>query len=36
MIHHLMYIELKTGYSDDGPALDWLCQDIQNQKDNLL
>ena len=22
MIHHLMYIELKTGYSDDGPA--WI------------
>ena len=22
MIHDLMYIELKTGYSDDGPA--WI------------
>lgn len=22
MIHNLMYIELKTGYSDDGPA--WI------------
>ncbi len=22
MIHHLMYIELKTGYSDNGPA--WI------------
>ena len=34
MIKELMYIELKTGYSDDGPA--WICKNFKNQENNLF
>ena len=36
MIKDLMYIELKTGYSDDGPSMDWICENFKNQENHLL
>lgn len=35
MIKELMYIELKTGYSDDG-GMDWVCTNFKNQENNLF
>ena len=36
MIKDLMYIELKSGCSDDGPGMDRLCKDLKNQEDSLF
>ena len=29
MIRDIIYIELKTGYSDDGPSMDWICENFK-------
>ena len=35
MIRDLMYVELKTGYSDD-TSMDWICENFKNQENDLL
>ena len=36
MIKDLMYIELKTGYSDDGPAWIGYVKNFKNQENHLF
>ena len=36
MIKDLMYIELKTGYSDDGPAWIGYVKTSKNQENHLF